>query len=34
MLEADENVKRAAKHLGFTPKAYAEILDKEGIGYA
>jgi hypothetical protein len=33
-LEADENVRRAAKHLGFTPKAYAEILDKEGIGYA
>ena len=33
-LEADEQVKRAAKHLGFSVKEYASILDKEGIGYA
>lgn len=29
-----DDVKRAAKQFGITPEDYADMLDKEGIGYA
>ena len=29
-----DDVRKAAKLLGFTPEDYAEMLDKDGVGYA